>query len=87
MACLELPEFPALPDISPFSLTAPTLQLPSLSVEFCCRLDLIPPTPPLVLGAVVLAIPGASAVILGINQMTTLVNAYLKAIPLDCPRE
>lgn len=85
MACVTLPPFPPLPSLGPFSLTPPALPPVNLSINFCCQLSLVSFTPVIPLGPLVLAVPGASVVILGINTALAVIQAYIDAIPLDCP--
>lgn len=87
MACIPIPEFPALPDISPFSLTPPPLPSLDLDAELCCKLLLITWTPTIPLGAITLAVPGATTIVAGANAALTAINAYLDSLPLSCPRE
>lgn len=85
MACVPIPQFPPLPDILPLVLTPPTLPTIDLSVDLCCRLNLTIPLPIIPLGPLVLAVPGASAIILGINVAVGQVNAVISMLPLACP--
>lgn len=85
MGCVEV-TFPALPSLGPLSLTPPALPPVDVSVDFCCKIQLISFAGYAPLGPAVLAIPGASAVVLFINQQLALVDKYIDAIPLKCPR-
>lgn len=87
MACVPIPQFPPLPDIFPLVLTPPTLPTIDLSVDLCCRFELTIPLPIIPLGPLVIAVPGISAVILGINQAITQVNSVIAKLPLSCPFE
>lgn len=87
MACVLLPPFPAPPSISPFTIAPPALPPIDLSIDFCCKVNLISYTPAIPLGAAVLAIPGAAAVVAGIQSAITVINAYIDATALKCPRE
>ena len=85
MACVPIPAFPPLPDIFPLVLTPPTL--PPVDLSLCCQFSLTIPIPPFPLGAAVLAVPGASTIILGINVAITAVNSVISSLPLSCPFE
>ncbi len=85
MACVELPDFPALPSLGPFSLTPPALPALDLSIDFCCRIDLISFTPTIPLGPLVIAVPGFSAIMLTVNAALAVIDLYIDALPLDCP--
>jgi hypothetical protein len=84
MACIDI-VFPPLPDIFPLVLTPPALPSIDLSIDFCCRLSLTIVPPPIPLGPLVLAIPGASAALITLNAQIALINSYLDALPLSCP--
>lgn len=86
MACVSI-DFPAVPDISPLSLTPPGLPAVDLSANFCCKFQLISFAGYTPLGAAVLAIPGAAAAVALINQNLALVDQYIDAQPLRCPRD
>jgi hypothetical protein len=87
MACIDILDFPALPPISPFTIAPPSLPAVDLTIDFCCRLNLFTFTPALPLGVLIVAIPGASAVILAINASLEVIDEYLDAIPPVCPRQ
>ena len=85
MACLPLPEPPALPALPPGISLTPTLPpLPGGSAELCCKLlDLppVPPLPPLPVGALT---PALAAVI---ESIQTGIAAYKDALPFNCAKE
>ena len=85
MACIcpPKPPIPVLP--SPFSIPQPPLPpLPTLA--FCCQLpDIIPPIPPIPWPAP-LDPATIAAINLALSQAKTAIDAYLDALPLDCPR-
>jgi hypothetical protein len=84
--CVELPPFPALPDILPLTLTPPPLPTLDLSVDYCCRLQLdISVADYIPLGTVTLAIPGADLVFAAVGEALAQIQTYIDAIPLDCP--
>lgn len=86
MGCISPPALPAPPALpSPLSLSPPALPPLDLSIDFCCRYDLISWHPTIPLGPAVLAIPGASAVVILVNQAMDAIKPYLDAIALDCP--
>lgn len=89
MPCVKLPEFPPLPDISPFSIDLQiTLPPVDLSVDFCCRLNLLqlPPLPLGLLAPLILSAPeSVTAILTGINAALKLVDTLIDALPLDCP--
>ena len=95
MACIEVPEFPPLPDIFPLTLEPPPLPVLDLSVDFCCRFQLIVDPMDLLallglaapIKALLIASPEVSATIALINQNIAILNTYLDALPLDCPLE
>jgi len=86
MACLPLPDvdLPTLP--SPLTITPPSPSLGAdVSAELCCKLvsfDLsvfiVIPIPPLTINPAVIAL---------INEALDKIDAFLDALPLDCPRE
>lgn len=87
MSCVSLPEveLPELP--SPFTIAPPDLDPIDLSVDFCCKVQLISYAPFIPLGAVVLAVPGAAAIVATINESLAVIDAYIDAIPLSCPKD
>lgn len=87
MPCINIPDFPSLPDITPISLTPPALPPLDLSINYCCRLNLLDfagyvPIPPVTIFS-----PTATAIIIAINQVIDQVNNLKRRIPLDCPRQ
>lgn len=87
MSCIAIPTI-ALPEL-PFPLTISPPALPSvdLSIDFCCKLQLISFAPYIPLGAVVLAIPGAAAFVASINVYLAAIDTYIDALPLSCPKD
>jgi hypothetical protein len=77
---LQLP-IPAIP--LGLSLTPPTIPGVKLDVELCCKLPLLDfkpipiPIPPFALATVLEPLKGA----------ITAINAYVAALPFDCPLE
>lgn len=86
-SCIPIPPFPTPPSISPLTIGPPALPPVDISVDLCCRVNLISYTPIIPLGPAILAIPGASAVVAAIQVATATIKAYLAALPLKCPRE
>lgn len=87
MSCVSLPTvaLPTLP--SPFTISPPALPAVDLSIDFCCKVQLISYTPFIPLGAVVLAVPGAAAIVATINESLAVIDAYIDALPLSCPKQ
>jgi hypothetical protein len=85
MSCVPTLEFPPIPDISPITLTPPLFAL-DLSVNFCCQIQIVGAVSFVPLGAAVLAIPGASAVILALQTALDAVETVINALPPKCPR-
>lgn len=83
MACLPLPDvtLPTLP--SPLTLDPPALDPVTVGAEFCCKLASFTTPTYAPFGPAVLN----PAVIATINTNLALVQAYLDALPLNCPRE
>jgi hypothetical protein len=86
MGCVKLPAPSPLPSLGLLSLEPPPLPAVDVSVNFCCKVQLISFKPTIPLGAV-LALPGASTIIAGINKAMTVAEAYIDAIPLSCPKD
>lgn len=85
MGCVELPLPPPLPSLGAFTIEPPALPAVDLSIDYCCKVQLISFTPQIPLGPAVVAVPGAAAIIAGINSALAVIQAYLDALPLDCP--
>lgn len=83
MACIPLPAvaLPVLP--APFSIDPPELPAITIGAEFCCKLPTLSVTPLIPIPAAILN----PAVIALINAASDVINAYIDALPLDCPRE
>jgi hypothetical protein len=84
MACLELP-VPVLPTLGlGLNIEPPTLPSFSGDLRLCCKIlqfDIVPPPiplPPLVFNA---------AVTVSLTAAIAAVQAYIDALPLDCPKE
>ncbi len=83
MACLELPGV-ALPQLpSPFSIEPPGLPGISVSVAFCCKLPSFSLSFPFSLPSATIN-PGVIALV---NTALKVIDGYLDAVPIDCPRE
>jgi len=83
VACVPLPEIPLPPDIFPLSLEPHELPPADVNLDECCKLlDFtvkIPiPLPPVVL---------TSAVLATVREQVKIAQAWLDALPLDCPLE
>lgn len=81
MPCIPLP-IPVVPNLpGGFTLGAAT---PSLNInpQFCCKLPPLLAIPPFGL-----TIPINPAIIATLNAAIDAVNAYVRSLPLDCPRE
>lgn len=85
MACLKLPVPPLPPLPLPFNVAPPPLPpIPSIDLQFCCKLPLpFPPLPPIPFPPIVIN-PG---VILLINAAMLVIETYLDALEVRCPRE
>ncbi len=83
MACLPLPipQLPTLP--SGFSVEAPGLPEFSGDIALCCKLVHYNFEFPITLGPLVIN----STLLIAINAAIDTVQAYLDALPLDCPRD
>ena len=82
--CVQLPTVPTIPAPG-FTLSPPQLPSFDLGVDFCCKLQLAIVPPPIPIGPLVLAIPGAAAALASLNAYVKAINVYIESIPLSCP--
>lgn len=83
MACLPLPDPPALPDISPITI-APTLPDPAIDPALCCKIPGLPTVP----GLIQLP-PGVFSPVVAtlIDEALDQVSLLKDAFPLRCAKE
>jgi hypothetical protein len=87
MPCIPLPTVPKPQLPAPLSIGLPTLQTPPLQANLCCQFSLpqiILPLPPIPLGFLG---PALAPILAAIDAAEAQVDAWLAAIPVNCPLE
>ena len=89
MACLELPEPPAPPDIFPIVLEVP---LPALTVsaELCCKVEIVLDPAKFIPVPLLAVIPEPNAITvirIAVKTQMEIIKSYLRAIPRECTLE
>lgn len=83
MSCTLFGPLPPLPDIFPLTLTPPTLPPISGDLTICCKLVQFVFVPILPVGPILIN----SAVMAVINAQIAIVNGFIRAMQLPCPKE